>query len=265
MSKIFNGSSLQPHSGKPPRQIILLLHGYGSSGADLIPMAPHWQRALPDALFLAPNAPQRCGGSGYQWWPLVAFTPQALFAGAASAAAAINAFIDKKLTQYGLSPRDLALVGFSQGTIMALHVGLRRQSRVAAIVGYSGLLAVGPQLSRQIVSKPPVLLVHGSADPVVPVAALHTSEAALRRLGVEVSSHVAMGIGHTVDPAGLELGAEFIQAAFTASDDSHWRARRMSASDPFQTLLTTCSFFPSSAVLSGIACVAEQSDGTECK
>lgn len=177
-------------------------------------MAPHWQKALPDALFLAPSAPQRCGGGGYEWWPLLAFTPQALVAGATSAAAAINAFIDKKLAQYDLTPSDLALVGFSQGAIMALHIGLRREKKLAAIVGYSGLLAVGPELSRQVVSKPPVLLVHGSADPVVPVAALHASEAALKGLGVEVSTHVAMGIGHTVDPAGLRLGAQFIQSAF---------------------------------------------------
>ena len=100
MSKIVNGASLQPRSGAAPRHIVLLLHGYGSNGADLISLAPHWQAALPGALFLAPNAPQRTGyGEGYQWWSLHGFSPQALAAGAREAAPAINAFVDRKLAQ----------------------------------------------------------------------------------------------------------------------------------------------------------------------
>lgn len=211
MSKIVNGSSLQPLSGAAPKQIVLLLHGYGSNGADLISLAPHWQRPLPDALFLAPNAPQRCGpGSGYQWWPLSTFTPQALAAGAASAAPAIDAFIDRKLSQYSLSDSSLAIVGFSQGTMMALHVGLRRKHHVAGIVGYSGMLTGAAELSHEVLTKPPVLLIHGSADPVVPVAAMHAAKAALDKLGIDVSAHVSAGIGHSVDPIGLRLGGEFV-------------------------------------------------------
>lgn len=212
MSKIVNGSSLKPRSGEAPRQIVLLLHGYGASGADLISFAPHWQQALPDALFLAPNAPQRTGMGGYQWWPLTAFTPDALAAGAAGAAGAIDTFVDRKLAEYGLTEAELALVGFSQGTIMALHVGLRRERQVAAVVGYSGLLAAGPKLAGEVKSKPPVLLVHGSADPVVPVAALQASEAALKGLGIAVTTHVSLGVGHTVDPVGLRLGVDFVAA-----------------------------------------------------
>lgn len=214
MSKIVNGSSLQPLSGNSPKQIVLLLHGYGSNGADLISFAPQWRQALPDALFLAPNAPQRCGmGSGYQWWPLSSFTPQALAAGATTAAPAIDAFIDRKLAQYALTDRDLVLVGFSQGTMMALHVGLRRETQVAAIVGYSGMLTGGPDLPHQIASRPPVLLLHGSADPIVPVAALHDAKHVLERLDIAVQAHVSPGLGHSVDPDGLRLGVEFIADA----------------------------------------------------
>ncbi len=216
MSKIVNGASLQPLSGVVPKQIVLLLHGYGSSGSDLISLAPHWRQALPDALFLAPNAPQRAG-AGYQWWPLTGFTPAALTAGAALAAPVIHSFLDRKLAQYELSDADLAIVGFSQGTMMALHVGLRRSAPAAAIVGYSGMLVGANELSHLPMVKPPVLLVHGAADPVVPVAALHTAKAELHRLGIEAQTHVSAGVGHTVDPVGLRLGMDFVARGFAAA------------------------------------------------
>ena len=168
-------------------------------------------------MFLAPNAPQRRGPSaGYQWWPLSAFTPQALAAGASAAAPAINAFIDRKLAQYQLSDSDFAIVGFSQGTMMALHVGLRRPGQIAAIVGYSGMLTGAAELKAMPANKPPVLLVHGSMDPIIPVAALHTAKAQLEKIGIEVSEHVSPGLGHSVDPAGLRLGGAFIARAFSA-------------------------------------------------
>ena len=213
--KIVNGASLQPRSGGKPKQIVLLLHGFGSNGQDMIGLAPTWQQALPDALFVAPHAPQRSiAGIGYQWWPLSDISPRALALGAASAAPAIEALIDRKLDQYGLTDADLAIVGFSQGTMMALYVGLRRKQRVAAIVGYSGMLTGGAELKYEIQSRSPVLLVHGSHDAIVPVAALHTAEAELKRLEVEVTTHVSNGIDHTVDPVGLRLGCEFLRAGF---------------------------------------------------
>src|SRR5690606_31845254 len=116
----FSGSRLLPASGKDPAQIVLLLHGYGSNGADLISLAPHWRQDLPDALFLAPNAPQNCRGmrDAYQWWELADLGRQAIAAGAASAAPGLDVLIDTQLEEYGLSEDRLVLVGFSQGTMM---------------------------------------------------------------------------------------------------------------------------------------------------
>ncbi len=215
MQKITNGASLQPRSGAAPTHIVLLLHGFGSSGSDMIALAPQWQDALPGALFLAPHAPQRCAmmAAGYQWWGLSGFSPAALAAGAAAAAPALDAFIDRKLDQYGLGEDKLAIVGFSQGTMMALHVGLRRPRAVAGIVGYSGMLTATGDIAPGL-PRPPVLLIHGSADPVVPVMALPRAESELKRLGVNVTTHISPGLAHSVDPVGLRLGREFIAQVF---------------------------------------------------
>lgn len=218
MQKIVNGASLKPLSGAAPKQILLLLHGFGSSGSDMISLAPTWQQHLPDALFLAPHAPQHSSfGGGYQWWGLSALTPQALAAGAAQAAPAIDEFIDRKLEQYKLSEANLAIIGFSQGTMMALHVGLRRPRQVAAIVGYSGMLTGADGLRHEKITKPPVLLIHGTHDPVVPIAALHTAESELKHLGIAVTTHISSGVGHSVDPVGLRLGCEFVNEALNVA------------------------------------------------
>jgi phospholipase/carboxylesterase len=184
----------------------------------LISLAGQWRHLLPDALFLAPNAPQHCGmGRGYQWWPLHAFSPAALAAGAGSAAPAVDAFLDRKLDQYGLTESDVALVGFSQGTMMALHVGLRRPRPLAGILGYSGALTGTAALADEIRSRPPVLLIHGSADQIVPATALHVAERELKRLGIDVRTHVSKGLGHNVDAEGLRLGAAFLEEKLKGS------------------------------------------------
>lgn len=179
------GPSLAPLSGDAPKQVVVLLHGYGSNGADLISLAPMWRQQLPDALFVAPNAPERCPGApgGYQWWALHDLSRPALAAGARHAAPVLDAWLDGLLAEHGLDESKMVLAGFSQGTMMALHIGVRRARTLAGILGYSGMIA-GPSLDpAEVRSKPPVLLIHGDADGIVPLSAYRHARAELERLG----------------------------------------------------------------------------------
>ncbi len=207
-----DGRRLDPATGNAPRRLVVMLHGYGSNGADLIGFAPHLRHALPDTLFLAPNASEHCPHSpgGYQWWGLNDLSPQALAAGARRAAPALDAYIDRHLAELGLAEDQVALVGFSQGTMMALHVGARRAHPISGILGYSGMLADDGGFAAEVRSKPPVLLIHGSADPIVPVRAMQDTRNALHRLGFDVAAHISPGLGHGVDGLGLDLGVRFL-------------------------------------------------------
>jgi phospholipase/carboxylesterase len=210
---ILSGPSAQPAAGGAPRSLVIFLHGYGSNGEDLIGLAPYWRDALPHTLFLAPNAPEPCPGApgGYQWWALSDLSPTARAAGVRKPAAVLDAYIDAQLAAHGLAEDRLALVGFSQGTMMALHVGPRRQKALAGIVGFSGMLADPEALVSEVRSKPPVLLVHGDADPVLPVASLQAASSDLKQQGFEVSAYASPGLAHSIDAAGLRLGEDFLK------------------------------------------------------
>ena len=207
-----DGPRLEPDSGQV-RRLVVFLHGYGADGNDLIDIGRAWSSLLPDTAFISPHAPYPCDQSPYgrQWFPLSDADPARLAAGAQSAAPAVDAFLDGELARYGISAAALALVGFSQGTMMALHIGPRRRQTLAGIVGYSGLLS-GPQhLKAEAVTRPPVLLIHGDADPVVPAAALHQAVAVLGDAGFATEWHVRPGLAHGIDQSGLELGASFLK------------------------------------------------------
>ncbi len=202
-----DGPRVQPLSGRAPTSMVILAHGYGSNGEDLIGLAPYWREALPDTIFISPNGPQPCPGAPgmFQWWPVWDMDRAA---GVRGAAPVLDAFIDQELARYGLSEDRLALVGFSQGTMMALHVAPRRARTLAGVVGYSGMLADADPTG--ILTRPPILLIHGDADPMIPIAAFHQSEAGLTALGFKVATHVSPGVGHSVDLSGLRLGGEFL-------------------------------------------------------
>src|SRR5215469_15334473 len=173
MAAELDGPRLEPRSG-PARALVVFLHGYGADGNDLIDIGRAWQGLLPQAAFVSPHAPEPCGMApvGRQWFPLTFRDPNERWVGANAAAPILNRFLDKELQRRDLPASALALVGFSQGTMMALHVGLRREAPPAAIVGYSGLLVLPPnaapdKVAGEIVSRPPVLLIHGDRDDLI--------------------------------------------------------------------------------------------------
>lgn len=208
------GPRLAPAQGAATH-LVVLCHGYGADGNDLIELAPHWQKAMPGAAFVAPNGPERCAaGPGYQWFPLSRLDPHELAHGVASAVPILNGFLESELAHYALTADRLALVGFSQGTMLSLAVGLTRGAKPAALIGYSGLLAggVAPHLGADC---PPILLVHGDADPMIPADALFMSAGALGAAGAAVQWHLSAGLGHGIDADGLALGGHFLAMAFS--------------------------------------------------
>lgn len=230
MIRPLSGPRLPPANGQPPRKLVVLLHGYGANGDDLIALGSVVGRLLPDALFLAPNAPDPVPGGfgGFQWFSLSHYDPNMLrrdpkhsaaiygemLEGAEKAAPSINAFIDEELARHKIDPANLALIGFSQGTMMSLHVGLRRTLPPACIIGFSGALLGADRLKTEAQHKPPVLLVHGDADDVVPPEALFAALSGLGEAEIPAEFHVCPGLGHGIDEEGLQIAARFLINAF---------------------------------------------------
>src|SRR5687767_10896614 len=204
MAAELNGPRLEPRSGQVKR-LVVFLHGYGADGNDLIEIGRAWQPMLPDTAFVSPHAPEPCGQApvGRQWFALTFRDPDERWRGCAKAAPMLEQFLDAELARRNLPPSALALVGFSQGTMMALHIGLRRATAPAAIVGYSGMLVLPPDVDpdkfpREIRSKPPVLLIHGEQDDLIPAQALFHAAQGLAAFEVPVEWHLSPGIGHGI-------------------------------------------------------------------
>ena len=213
-----DGPRLPPAAGGAPRQLVVFLHGYGADGNDLIGLGREWARVLPHAAFVSPHALEPCGAApmGKQWFDLSLGDPRRVASGVAHAAPAVDAFIDAELKRHSLPARSLALVGFSQGTMMALGVGLKRQPAPAAIVGYSGALATLEALPAPGTA-PAILLVHGDMDDLIPVDAMFMAREQLAQVGLAVEWHVAQGIGHGIDAQSLHLGGAFLKQAFAST------------------------------------------------
>jgi phospholipase/carboxylesterase len=212
MNLTLSGPSFPPQSGGKPNRLVILLHGLGADGNDLIGLAPYWAPLLPDTEFLSPNAPFPCDMApmGYQWMSAQDPSPEARLAGARAAAAILDDFIDEALETRGLSESELALVGFSQGTMMSLFVGPRRARPVAGIVAYSGRLIAPELLTAELRSRPPVFLIHGTADPIVSYDSMAEAEAGLTAAGIAVETLTCPGVGHSIDAEGLQRAGQFL-------------------------------------------------------
>jgi len=217
---MLDGPRLAPKSGVA-RQLVVFLHGYGADGNDLIGLGEMWRDVLPDAAFVSPHAPEPCGMApmGRQWFELTFRDPAERERGVVAARPGLDAFLDAELARHGLADEALALVGFSQGTMLGLYVGLRRKRAPAAILGYSGMLVAPENLGEATArdakgAPPPILLIHGDADSVVPVEATWRAAEALNAAGLPTWMHICKGLDHGVDQDGLILGARFLVESF---------------------------------------------------
>jgi phospholipase/carboxylesterase len=217
MLMALSGPSRPPLSGGKPSGLVILLHGLGADGNDLIGLQQYWGRLVPEAEFVSPNAPFPCDMApyGYQWFSVQDRTPSAVLAGVRAAAPLLEAYIDEEMKKRGLDESRTVLVGFSQGTMMSLYVGLRRARPLAGILGYSGRLIGADLLPSELRSRPRVLLVHGTDDPLVPFESMAQAEAALQQAGVPVETLACPGVEHSIDPEGLQRGGRFLREALS--------------------------------------------------
>jgi len=213
-----SGPEFGPSAEGEIEQLVIFAHGLGADGQDLIGLAPHFARVLPNARFVSPNAPFPCdmSPSGYQWFSLAERSEESMLAGAQMARPILDAYIDQQLAAYGLAEDKLALIGFSQGTMMSLFTAPRRANPVAGIIGYSGRL-IGPEIfARDIQCRPPMVLINGDRDELVPVTQQPEAIEIMEQAGIQVEGHIRPGLGHSIDEAGIEIGCRFLQRIFDA-------------------------------------------------
>ncbi|WP_026757421.1 alpha/beta hydrolase [Sediminimonas qiaohouensis] len=216
MTRVLNAERRAPISGSA-HSVVVFLHGYGANGADLLGLADVLGEHLPDTLFVAPDAPEDCAGApmGYQWFPIPwidGASDEAAEQGMQRAVEDLNAFLDALLVDEDMLPEQLVLFGFSQGSMMALHVAPRREDEISGVVAFSGRLLAPEVLKDEAAHKPPVLLVHGDQDEVVPVQSLPEAAQGLQDAGFDqVYAHIQKGTGHGIAPDGLNVALAFMR------------------------------------------------------
>lgn len=217
MSQIdLNTYIYEPQSGEEIKQVVVFLHGLGANGQDLMGLAPEFAGMLPNTLFLSPDAPFPCdmAPSGFQWFSLQDRTPDVILAGIQGTSPILDGYITEILREYDLPAEKMALVGFSQGTMMSLYSAPRYKDKLAGVLGYSGALIWEQDTDIDALQKPPVRIIHGDADEVVPVSAYHQAKKDLENAGFDVSGQVCPGIGHGISSEAVDSGKEFLASVF---------------------------------------------------
>ncbi len=211
-----SGPEQAPASGKKASKLVILLHGLGANGDDLYGLVPHFAKAMPDVHFSCPNAPYPCDMAPYglQWFSLMDRSEEKILEGVKNAAPILNQFIDSKKQELGLEDEDVALLGFSQGTMLSLYAAFRRERPLAGVLGYSGALVAPHLLKDEMKSAPDICLVHGEDDDIVPFEAFKDAMSVLQTMQLPVAGYSREGLGHGIDPAGLQIGIDFLQGLF---------------------------------------------------
>lgn len=220
MYVVLFGPQRQTKSGSSPKKLVVLLHGYGANGDNLIDLAQMWGDSLPDVEFHAPNAVERCESVplGYQWFGIQDFSPFNMRQGLDKAAPFLKEYLEDLLRTRHLKSSDLALIGFSQGTMMALEMMFCLPD-ITAVIGYSGVF-YPPTLKASFLPKSKIMLVHGTADMVVPYPLMAQSSQQLQQLGMSVKTHTCPGLGHSINLDGISLGGQFLKQAFSQPDST---------------------------------------------
>ena len=206
-------TSISPLSKNKPRQVIVLCHGYGGDGKDISVLAINWQRFLPDAIFLCPNAPEVCSVNpqGYQWFDLTIEKEEVILEKSLIAEEKLNTFLDQVFDNLQLEPNNLALVGFSQGSMMSIQVGLKRKKQINCLIGYSGKIINQKHLLDNINSKPKIFLMHGANDTIVPPTHLLEAKEYLNKCGLKIKTKLFKNCDHRIPVEGSSLGLSFLR------------------------------------------------------
>ena len=210
---IFDVTSVSPLSKNKPRQVVVLCHGYGGDGKDISTLAINWQRFLPDAIFLCPNAPEVCAVNpqGYQWFDLTSEKEEVILEKSLIAEEKISTFLDQVFDNFQIEPTNLALVGFSQGCMISIQAGLKKKEQINCILGYSGKVINQKHLSENINSKPKIFLMHGANDTIVPPIHLLEAKEYLTNHGLKIRTKMFKNCEHRIPVEGSSLGLAFLK------------------------------------------------------
>ena len=205
--------SISPFSKNKPQQVIVLCHGYGGDGKDISTLAINWQRFLPEAIFLCPNAPEICAVNpqGYQWFDLSSDKEELILEKSLIVEEKLNTFIDQILNNFQLEPNKLALVGFSQGCMMSIQIALKKKKQISCLIGYSGKIINQKHLSNNINSKPKIFLMHGTNDTIVPPTHLLEAKEYLNKCGLKIKTKLFKNCDHRIPVKGSSLGLSFLR------------------------------------------------------